>query len=67
MALLSQFLSGFDVEMDEVAADADGDGEISILDVALLSQFLSGFDVTLGPDEPVEQGPVFNDGTLSDW
>ena len=65
--LLNQFLSDWEVTLDEVAADADGDGEITLLDANLLNQFLSDWDVTLGPDEPVEQGPVFNDGELTVW
>ncbi|MBR2320395.1 MAG: hypothetical protein IKA50_06410, partial [Clostridia bacterium] len=61
------YLSGYDVTLDEAAADTDGDGEVTMFDSSLLSQYLSGYDVTMGPDESVEQGPVFNDGELTIW
>ena len=67
VALLQQYIAGWDVTLDENSADANGDGEISTLDIALLQQFIAGWDVELGPDEPVEEGSDFNDGTLSEW
>ncbi|MBR2320399.1 MAG: carbohydrate binding domain-containing protein [Clostridia bacterium] len=48
-SLLSQYLSGYDVTLDEAAADTDGDGEVTMFDSSLLSQYLSGYDVTMGP------------------
>ena len=50
--------------LDEIAADADGDGEITLLDASLLSQYVGGYDVNLGP---AEKGPLFNDGELGEW
>ena len=47
--LLNQYLSDWDVTLDEAAADADGDGEITLLDANLLNQYLSDWDVVLGP------------------
>ena len=60
-ALLSQYLTGWDVVLDEAAADVDGDGEITSVDSALLSQYLTGWDVVLGPQN------VFNDGEIEQW
>ena len=48
-ALLSQYLTGWDVALDETAADVDGDGNVTSVDSALLSQYLTGWNVTLGP------------------
>ena len=60
--LLNQYLSDWEVTLDEAAADADGDGEITLLDANLLNQFLSDWDVTLGPSNN-----QFNDGELTTW
>ena len=64
--VLTQYLSGYDVTLDEVAADADGDGEITLLDATVLTQYLSGYDVTLGPVED-DSNNQFNDGELTIW
>ncbi len=48
VALLQQYLAGWDVTLDESAAYADGDGRVSTRDVALLQQYLAGWDVELG-------------------
>ena len=67
VALLQQYIAGYDVTLEEVSADANGDGAVNNIDVALLQQYIAGYDVTLGPIEPDDQGPLFNDGTLTDW
>jgi len=48
VALLQQYLAGWDTTLNETAADANGDGDITVRDVALLQQYLAGWDVTLG-------------------
>ena len=48
LALMQQFLNGWDVTPDEAAADVNGDGNINNRDLAMLQQFLNGWDVTLG-------------------
>ena len=48
VALLQQYIAGWDALMDEMGADANGDGEINARDAALLQQYLAGWDVTLG-------------------
>ena len=48
VALLQQYLGGWDVTLDESAAYADGDGRITVRDVALLQQYLANWDVTPG-------------------
>ncbi len=47
VALLQQYLAGWDVTLGEAAADADGDGSITVRDVALLQRYLAGWDVEL--------------------
>ncbi len=47
VALLQQYLSGWEVSIVEVSADTNGDGSINLKDVALLQQYLSGWEVTL--------------------
>ena len=49
VALLQQFIAGYDVALKEVSADANGDGAVNNIDVALLQQYIAGYDVTLGP------------------
>ena len=48
VALLQQYVAGWDVTLNEASADANGDGEINVRDVALLQQYVAGWDVTLG-------------------
>ena len=62
--MLTQYLGGYEVDIDLVAADADGDGEVTLLDAGVLTQYLGGYDVTLGP---AEDAPLFNDGELGGW
>ena len=50
-ALLDQYITGWDVTLNEKNADVDGDGEITAMDAALLDQYITGWDVTLGPTE----------------
>ena len=66
LALLQQFINGWDVEIDEVAADVNDDGDINNRDLALVQQYINGWDVTLGPDEVEEDDNIFNDTEL-DW
>ena len=47
VALLQQYLSGWEVTIVEVSADVNGDNNINLKDVALLQQYLSGWEVTL--------------------
>ena len=49
-----------------VYGDADGDGEITALDVLVLQQYFAGYEVTLGPAED-EENKLFNDGELTIW
>ena len=69
--LISQYLAGWEVDMNMISADANGDGTISLLDATLISQYLAGWEVDMGPEEseqdPEEQGPQFNDGELGEW
>lgn len=47
LGLLQQYLNGFDVTIDEAAANVNGDGSINVRDYGLLQQYLNGFDVEL--------------------
>jgi len=55
------------VTLDLAAADANGDGEVNLRDVALLQQYTSNWEVTLGPVETPEENPLYNDGELGGW
>ena len=46
--LLAQYIAGWDVELDGIAADCNGDGDINSIDAVLLAQYIAGWDVTLG-------------------
>lgn len=46
LLLLRQYLSGWNVNADNI--DVDGDGKCSSRDLLLLRQYLAGWDVTLG-------------------
>ena len=48
LALLQQFIAGWNVTPDEVSSDANVDGAVNALDLALLQQYIAGWDVTLG-------------------
>ena len=48
VALLQQYVAGWDVTVNEAAADANGDGGVNVRDVARLQQYVAGWDVTLG-------------------
>jgi len=48
VALLQQYLAGWDVTLNEAGAYADGVGYVTVRDVALLQRYLVGWDVTLG-------------------
>ena len=48
LAMMQQYLNGWDVTADETAADVNGDGNVNNRDLAMLQQFLNGWDVTLG-------------------
>lgn len=45
---LQKYLAGWDVEIDEEAADCNGDGVISKADLLRLQKYLAGWDVKLG-------------------
>lgn len=45
---LQKYLAGWDVKIDEAAADCNGDGQISKADLLRLQKYLAGWDVTLG-------------------
>ena len=45
---LQKYLAGWDVEVDEAAADCNGDGQISKADLLRLQKYLAGWDVKLG-------------------
>ena len=45
---LAKSFSGFDVDMDMVAADVTGDGNVTRADLLRLAKYFSGFDVALG-------------------
>ena len=45
VVLLYQSVSDWDVEIDENAADVNGDTEITIRDVVMLYQYYSGWNV----------------------
>lgn len=47
VALLQQYLAGWDATLVAASADADGDGSVTVRDVALLQQYLAGWDVEL--------------------
>ena len=47
-AVLMQSINGWDVEINEAAADVYKDGKIDNKDYAILMQYLNGWDVTLG-------------------
>ncbi|WP_294405902.1 leucine-rich repeat protein [uncultured Ruminococcus sp.] len=47
LALLQQYLNGWDVSIAEDAADVNGDGKVNMKDYALLQQYLNGWDVVL--------------------
>ena len=48
VALLQQYINGWDVTLDETVADVDSDGSVNNRDVALLQQYINGWDVELG-------------------
>ncbi len=45
---LQKYLAGWDVKIDEAAADCNGDGQISKADLLRLQKYLAGWDVKLG-------------------
>ena len=53
LALMQQYLSDWDVTVDQSVADVTADGKVNNRDLALLQQYLSDWEVQLGPDEPV--------------
>lgn len=48
LGLLQQYLSGWDVRVDEKAGDVNADGRVNNKDLGLFQQYLSGWDVELG-------------------
>lgn len=62
IALLQQYLAGWDVTVDPVTADIDSDGDVTVRDIALLQQYLAGWEVSapiilpaIGTDIDVER------------
>jgi len=47
MALLQQYINGWDVSIDAEAIDVNDDGDVNNRDLALLQQFINGWDVIL--------------------
>ena len=47
LVLLQQYLNGWDVTLNLVAADVNRDGKVNVRDQGLLQQYLNGWDVTL--------------------
>ena len=47
VALLIQYLNGWNVDIDLVAANVDGNETVNLKDYALLKQYVNGWDVTL--------------------
>ena len=46
-SLLFQYLSGWDVKVNEELLDINGDGKLNNKDASLLFQYLSGWDVEI--------------------
>ena len=47
LGMLQQYLNGFNVTINEAAANVNGDTGINVRDLGLLQQYLNGWDVTL--------------------
>ena len=47
-ALVLQYVAGWDVTIDLLAANSDGKGEVTSADAALVLQYVAGWDVPLG-------------------
>ena len=47
LSLLFQYLSNWDVTVNEAALDINGDGKVNNKDLSLLFQYLSNWDVTI--------------------
>lgn len=45
LALLQQYVAGWDVTLDPVTADITGDGDVNAQDVAILQQYLAGWNL----------------------
>ena len=52
LGLLQQYLNGFKVTINELAANVNGDTAINVRDYGLLQQYLNGWDVELKPSTP---------------
>ena len=46
--LLSQYVAGWDVKINEAASDVWHDGDIDVRDSIHLQQYIAGWDVKLG-------------------
>ena len=57
LGLLQQYLSGWDVTLNEAAADVNGDERLNNRDLGLLQQYLSGWDVEFVTPTPVIPDP----------
>ncbi len=47
VTVLSKYLAGWDIEVNEDALDVSGDGKVNLFDIVLLAQYVAGWDVTL--------------------
>ena len=48
IALLMQYINGWDVEIDLTVADVNNDGKINNKDIVILTRFINGWEVVLG-------------------
>ena len=47
LSKLQQFINGWNVEINEVAADVNGDGKVNMKDYALIQRYINGWEVVL--------------------
>lgn len=49
LGAVQQYLNGWTVALDKLAADVNGDGKVNVRDVGVMQQYLNGWSVTLVP------------------
>lgn len=54
LGMLSQWMNGLEISVDERAADANGDGTVNNRDLGRLQQYINGWDVELAHPAPPE-------------
>ncbi len=59
--LLSQYLAGWNVYIDDLASDCNNDGKINVKDIVMLMQYLAGWDVKFDDEyeESVKESSSF--------